>query len=87
MCHLDHLGGASHGYLNTYPAWLILPIFVLIIYIMAKTLIKKEIPDSRYNPFDYITGQTHVEFQEQKEQKEEEDAKETTKINNLKITS
>lgn len=50
---------------------LITPVFVLVIYIMAKTLIKKEIPDSRYNPFDYITGQTRVEFQEQKEEKEE----------------
>ena len=50
---------------------LIAPVFVLVIYIMAKTLIKKEIPDSRYNPFDYITGQTRVEFQEQKEEKEE----------------
>lgn len=52
---------------------LITPIFVLVIYIMTKTLIKKEIPDSRYNPFDYITGQSRVEFQEQKEQKEEKD--------------
>ncbi|MEW9700072.1 DUF3951 domain-containing protein [Paenibacillus sp. SI8] len=51
---------------------LIGPVFILIIYIMAKTLIKKEIPDSRYNPFDYITGQTKIEFQEQKEQKEED---------------
>ncbi len=50
---------------------LITPVFVLVIYIMTKTLIKKEIPDSRYNPFDYITGQTRVEFQEQKEEKEE----------------
>ena len=32
----------------------------------------KEIPDSRYTPFDYITGQTTVEFQEQKEEKEEQ---------------
>lgn len=53
---------------------LIFPIFVLIIYIMVKTLIKKEIPDSRYNPFDYITGQSRVEFQEHKEQKEEDDS-------------
>ncbi|KRE74738.1 DUF3951 domain-containing protein [Paenibacillus sp. Soil750] len=53
---------------------LIFPIFVIIIYIMVKTVIKKQIPDSRYNPFDYITGQSHVEFQEQKEQKEEDDS-------------
>ncbi|MNQ90725.1 hypothetical protein D3C85_1060780 [compost metagenome] len=29
---------------------------------------------SRYNPFDYITGQSRVEFQEHKEQKEEDDS-------------
>ncbi|KQX49034.1 MULTISPECIES: DUF3951 domain-containing protein [unclassified Paenibacillus] len=64
---------------------LIVPIFVLVIYIMTKTLIKKEIPDSRYNPFDYITGQTRVEFQEQKEQKEEKDDQGDDKDKNLKI--
>lgn len=63
---------------------LIAPIFVLVIYIMTKTLIKKEIPDSRYNPFDYITGQTRVEFQEQKEQKEEKDDQGHDKDKNLK---
>ncbi|WP_268240138.1 DUF3951 domain-containing protein [Paenibacillus marchantiophytorum] len=46
---------------------------MIVIYIMVKTLIKKEIPDSRYNPFDYITGQSRIEFQEQKEEKEEAD--------------
>jgi len=50
---------------------------------MTKTLIKKEIPDSRYNPFDYITGQTRVEFQEQKEQKEEKDDHGDDKDKNL----
>ncbi|OCT14987.1 DUF3951 domain-containing protein [Paenibacillus pectinilyticus] len=63
---------------------LIFPIFVLIIYIMAKTLIKKEIPDSRYNPFDYVTGQTRVEFQEQKETKEEDDSQGDDKDKQLK---
>jgi hypothetical protein len=53
---------------------------------MTKTLIKKKIPDSRYNPFDYITGQTRVEFQEQKEQKEEKDDQGDDKDKNLKIT-
>ncbi|MGO4272462.1 DUF3951 domain-containing protein [Paenibacillus sp. TAF58] len=62
---------------------LIIPIFVLVIYIMTKTLIKKEIPDSRYNPFDYITGQTRVEFQEQKEQKEEKDDQGDDKDKNI----
>ncbi|MBP1990035.1 DUF3951 domain-containing protein [Paenibacillus eucommiae] len=52
---------------------LILPVFVLIIYIMAKAIISNRIPDSRYNPFDNITGQTTVIFQEQKEEKEEDD--------------
>lgn len=62
---------------------LIFPIFVLVIYIMVKTLIKKQIPDSRYNPFDYITGQSRMEFQEQKEQKEEDDSLGDDKDKNL----
>lgn len=64
---------------------LITPIFVLVIYIMTKTLIKNEIPDSRYNPFDYITGQTQAPFQEQKGQKEEKDDQGDDKDKNLKI--
>ncbi|TBL71050.1 DUF3951 domain-containing protein [Paenibacillus thalictri] len=52
---------------------LIVPVFVLIIYIMTKVLITKRIPDSRYTPFDRLTGQTTVEFQMQKEEKEEDD--------------
>ncbi|TXK79325.1 DUF3951 domain-containing protein [Paenibacillus sp. N3.4] len=62
----------------------IAPVFVLVIYIMTKTLIKKEIPDSRYNPFDYVTGQTRIEFQEQKEQKEEDDDQGDDKNKNFK---
>lgn len=64
---------------------LIAPVFVLIIYIMAKTLIKKEIPDCRYQPFDYITGQSLIEFQEQKEQKEERNDQGDDKGPDLKI--
>ncbi|UUZ83724.1 DUF3951 domain-containing protein [Paenibacillus sp. P26] len=63
---------------------LIVPVFILITYIMIKTLIKKEIPDSRYNPFDYITGQTRIEFQEQKETKEEDDDQGDDKDKNIK---
>jgi hypothetical protein len=63
---------------------LITPVFVLVIYIMAKTLIKKEIPDSRYNPFDYITGQSRIEFQEQKQEKEEKDDQGDDKDKGLK---
>lgn len=51
---------------------LITPVFVLIIYIMIRAVIKKKIPDSRYSPFDKIMGQTVMEFQEQKEEKKEE---------------
>ncbi|MEC0232583.1 DUF3951 domain-containing protein [Paenibacillus alba] len=63
---------------------LISPIFIIVIYIMVKTLIKKEIPDSRYNPFDYITGQSRIEFQEQKEEKEEADDQGDDKDKHLK---
>ncbi|WP_261381536.1 DUF3951 domain-containing protein [Paenibacillus cremeus] len=52
---------------------LIFPVFVLIIYIMIKAVVKNKIPDSRYTPFDNITGQSTVVFHEQKEEKEEED--------------
>ncbi|CAG7657299.1 DUF3951 domain-containing protein [Paenibacillus allorhizosphaerae] len=53
---------------------LIVPVFVLIVYIMIKAVMNKEVPDSRYTPFDYITGQKTVQFHEHKEDKEEEDA-------------
>ena len=51
---------------------LIVPILVLLGIVISKMIRLKEIPDSRYTPFDYITGQTTVEFQEQKEEKEEQ---------------
>lgn len=52
---------------------LILPVFILIIYIMARVLIRKEIPDSRFSPFDSIMGQTQIEYHEHKEEKEDQD--------------
>ncbi|WP_165972116.1 DUF3951 domain-containing protein [Paenibacillus piri] len=63
---------------------LIGPVFILIIYIMTKAVIKKNIPDSRYQPFDYIMGQTSVQVQEQKEEKEDEDEHGDDKDKNLK---
>jgi hypothetical protein len=62
---------------------LILPIFFLIIYIMVRTLIRKEIPDSRFTPFDTIMGQTPTEYHEHKEEKEDEGEQGDDKNKNL----
>ena len=63
---------------------LIGPIFFLIGFIVLKTIITKEIPDSRYTPFDNIAGQTTIQFHEEKEDKEEEDAQSDDKDKNDK---
>ncbi|AEI43818.1 hypothetical protein KNP414_05294 [Paenibacillus mucilaginosus KNP414] len=52
---------------------LIVPIAVIIVIIIGKMLRHQEIPDSRYTPFDQITGHAPVVFQEHKETKEDED--------------
>ncbi len=41
--------------------------------VVIKMIKNREIPDSLYTPFDYITGQTTVEFHEEKEVTKEED--------------
>ncbi|ERI06717.1 hypothetical protein HMPREF0083_05203 [Aneurinibacillus aneurinilyticus ATCC 12856] len=48
-------------------------LITLIGIIIYKITTKKELPDSHYTPFDYITAQTAVEFHEEKEEKEQED--------------
>jgi len=48
------------------------PIFILLGIIVSKMVALKELPDSRYTPFDHITGQTSVEFHEEKDEEEEE---------------
>ncbi|WP_442603822.1 DUF3951 domain-containing protein [Paenibacillus sp. KN14-4R] len=52
---------------------LIIPILALLLIISVKIIKGKKLPDSNYTPFDYITGQTTVEFHEEKEAKEEND--------------
>lgn len=52
---------------------LIVPILVLLAIISAKIISGKGIPNSDYTPFDYIAGQTPVEFHEEKQEKEEDD--------------
>ncbi|UVI32696.1 DUF3951 domain-containing protein [Paenibacillus spongiae] len=49
------------------------PIVLLLAIIAAKMIAMKEIPDSRYTPFDYITGQSPVEIHQHKNNKEEND--------------
>jgi hypothetical protein len=50
-------------------------IIILIALIAVKIMTKKELPSSNYTPFDYITGQTNIEFHEEKEETEEENDK------------
>lgn len=52
---------------------LVVPILALLGIIVAKMIRNRTIPDSRYTPFDYIAGQTPVEFHEEKEAQQEED--------------
>lgn len=47
------------------------PIVTLLAIIIVKMIRGREIPNSNYTPFDYITGHTPVEFHEEKEAKEE----------------
>jgi Protein of unknown function (DUF3951) len=50
-------------------------LIVLIAVITFKIIKNKELPSNSYTPFDYITGQSNVEFHEEKEEKEEDNAK------------
>ncbi|MFK7693967.1 DUF3951 domain-containing protein [Paenibacillus sp. HJGM_3] len=52
---------------------LVVPILALLGIIVVKMIRNRTIPDSRYTPFDYVTGQTPVEFHEEKETQQEED--------------
>ncbi|AWB44558.1 DUF3951 domain-containing protein [Paenibacillus sp. CAA11] len=45
---------------------------VLIGLIVFKMIRKKRIPDIYYTPFDYITGQSTIEFHEEKEDEEQD---------------
>ncbi|CAM3617259.1 hypothetical protein [Marinicrinis lubricantis] len=51
---------------------LALPIIILILIVVIKTIVKREIREHRYTPFDYIMGQTPIEYYEEKNEKEEE---------------
>lgn len=52
---------------------LIVPIIVLLLIITLKIIKGKQIPNSDYTPLDYITGQTPIEFHEEKKEKEHKD--------------
>ncbi|BFH14667.1 DUF3951 domain-containing protein [Paenibacillus melissococcoides] len=52
---------------------LIVPVLALLGIISAKIIAGKALPDSNYTPFDNITGQSEVEFHEEKQEKEEDD--------------
>lgn len=63
---------------------LIVPIIGLLGIIVVKMIKNKQLPDSRYTPFDYITGQSNVQFHEEKEAKQEEDDQGDDKNKNRK---
>ena len=48
-------------------------IIVLVVIIAIKMVKQKQLPNSYYTPFDYITGHSPVEFHKQKVDKEEDD--------------
>lgn len=48
---------------------LIVPIIVLLLIITLKIIKGKQIPNSDYTPLDYITGQTPIEFHEEKKKR------------------
>ena len=52
---------------------LIVPIIVLLVIIGLKIIRGNPLPSSDYTPFDYITGHTSIEFQDQKQDQEEDD--------------
>lgn len=47
--------------------------FVLLGIIIIKMISKRELPTSHYTQFDNITGQSSVEFHEEKEEHEDKD--------------
>lgn len=57
----------------------------LIGIIVFKIIKKKNLPNSYYTPFDYITGQTNVEFHEEKEEEEQENGLGDDKDKNTKL--
>lgn len=63
---------------------LIIPILVLLGIVTVKMIRRKEIPNSHYTPFDYIMGQSAMEFHEEKEDKQEEDDQGDDKNKNLR---
>lgn len=67
--------------LTTLFTGLLIALIGIVIY---KIIAKKELPDSHYTPFDYITAQTAVEFHEEKEEKEQEDEQGDDKDKNKK---
>jgi hypothetical protein len=74
-------------FMRTFSFYLILslitPILILLGIIISKMIAGKGLPDSRYNPIDYITGNTTIIFQEQKEEKEKENDQDDDKDKNI----
>lgn len=64
---------------------LIVPILVLLGIIISKIVTGKKIPNNDYTPFDYIAGQTSVEFHAEKQEQEEDEDKGDDKDKNTKL--
>ncbi|SCW72679.1 Protein of unknown function [Paenibacillus tianmuensis] len=63
---------------------LIVPIIVLLTIIMYKMIVGEAIPNSDYTPIDHITGNTPIEFHEEKQEKEEKDEQGDDKDKNIR---
>lgn len=45
--------------------------FLVLAIIIIRMLLKRGLPSNNYTPFDYITAHSHVEFHDEKQEKEE----------------
>ncbi|ARI77861.1 DUF3951 domain-containing protein [Halobacillus mangrovi] len=63
--------------LSVFSTSLFVLLFIaLILTVVYKVWIRKSIPSNVYTPFDYITGQSVHEFQEENKEDEQEEEKE-----------
>lgn len=60
---------------------------VLLGVIAFKIIKKKQLPDSYFTPFDYITSQTTVEYHEEEEEEEQDNSQGDDKNKNSKMNS
>ncbi|MFF2888018.1 DUF3951 domain-containing protein [Paenibacillus sp. NPDC057967] len=57
--------------------------FLSLAFVIGKMLIKKGLPSNNYTPFDYISAHSHVEFHDEKQEKEENEDQGDDKNKNI----